>query len=214
MCFLPGLQKSLKSFDHCFQMLKLKGSHANLDHVFLLSSLCLDTFAWKFVHKFTRTQLFNLHLVLLKSHKALISVRDLLAYLQVFQCVFYLYEIVKFHGWGYEIKGYAREKTRRNVFYFTSKALFVYEMTFLTFQIFKSHDVINYLGLKQETHFTEKSDNEIKPAFSSKNYVNNVIWKLVSDPFIFQRILYKKEFKVVCVLVWTNFDSFASTYLI
>ena len=87
-------------------------------------------------------------------------------------------------------------------------------MTFLTFQIFKSHDVINYLGLKQETHFTEKSDNEIKPAFSSKNYVKNVIWKLVSDPFIFQRILYKKEFKVVCVLVWTNFDSFASTYLI
>ena len=94
-------------------------------------------------------------------------------------------------------------------------------MTFLTFQIFKSHDVINYLGLKQETRFTEKSDNEIKPAFkitretfSSKNYVKNVIWKLVSDSFIFQRILYKKEFKVVCVLVWTNFDSFASTYLI
>ena len=31
--------------------------------------------------------------------------------------------------------------------------------------------------------------------------------------FNFQRILRKKEYEKVCVLIWTNFDSFANTYL-
>ena len=39
-------------------------------------------------------------------------------------------------------------------------------------------------------------------------------WKLVPGPFIFQRILCKRKSEEVCVLIWTNFDSFANTYLI
>ena len=38
-------------------------------------------------------------------------------------------------------------ETRKNVFYFTSKALFV--------QVFKCHDVIKCLSMKHKTHFTE-----------------------------------------------------------
>ena len=41
-------------------------------------------------------------------------------------------------------------------FYFTSKALFVLEIIkFLTYQIFKCHDVIKCLSMKHETHFTK-----------------------------------------------------------
>ena len=32
--------------------------------------------------------------------------------------------------------------------------------------------------------------------------------------FNFQRILCKKESKEVCILIWTDFDSFAITYII
>ena len=32
--------------------------------------------------------------------------------------------------------------------------------------------------------------------------------------FDFQRMLCKKESEEVCVRIWTNFDSFADTYLI
>ena len=32
--------------------------------------------------------------------------------------------------------------------------------------------------------------------------------------FNFQKILCKKESEELCVLIWTNFDSFANTYLI
>ena len=34
-----------------------------------------------------------------------------------------------------------------------------------------------------------------------------------AGPFCLQRILNKKESGEVCVLIWTNFDSFANTYL-
>ena len=44
--------------------------------------------------------------------------------------------------------------------------------------------------------------------------MKNVSWKLVPGPFNFQRIFCKKEPEEVCVLIWTNFDSFANTYLI
>ena len=48
----------------------------------------------------------------------------------------------------------------------------------------------------------------------SKDSVKNLAWKLVPSPFNFQRILSKKESEEVCMLIWTNFDSFAVTYLI
>ena len=44
--------------------------------------------------------------------------------------------------------------------------------------------------------------------------MKNVAWKLVPDFFFyFQRILCKKGSEEVCVLIWTNFYSFANTYL-
>ena len=45
-------------------------------------------------------------------------------------------------------------ETRKSIFYFTSNALFVLEKV-LVFWIFKFHDVIKCLSIKQEIHFTE-----------------------------------------------------------
>ena len=44
--------------------------------------------------------------------------------------------------------------------------------------------------------------------------MKNAAWKLVPDPFNFQRTLCKKESEEASMLIWTNFDSFAMTYLI
>ena len=51
-------------------------------------------------------------------------------------------------------------ETRKNVFYFTSKAFLSVHFRslhnqILTFQIFKCHDVIKCLSMKHETHSTE-----------------------------------------------------------
>ena len=46
-------------------------------------------------------------------------------------------------------------QTRKNAFYFISKALFILENQILKFCIFKCHDVIKCLCIKQEIHFTE-----------------------------------------------------------
>ena len=43
--------------------------------------------------------------------------------------------------------------------------------------------------------------------------MKNEAWKLVLGPN-FPGILCKKESEEVSVLIWTNFDSFANTYLI
>ena len=40
------------------------------------------------------------------------------------------------------------------------------------------------------------------------------VWKLVPGHFNYQRILCKMESEEVSVLICTNFDSFANTYLI
>ena len=51
---------------------------------------------------------------------------------------------------------YSTCETRKGVFYFTLKALFVLEIiNFLTFQIFKSHDVVKCPSMKFEAYFTE-----------------------------------------------------------
>ena len=44
--------------------------------------------------------------------------------------------------------------------------------------------------------------------------MKNVTWKLVADLFNSQRILYKEDSMAVSMLIWTNFDSFAITYII
>ena len=43
--------------------------------------------------------------------------------------------------------------------------------------------------------------------------MENVTWKLVPGPLNLQRNLCKKVSEEVCVLIWTNLDSFANTYL-
>ena len=43
--------------------------------------------------------------------------------------------------------------------------------------------------------------------------MKNVAWKQVPGPFNFQKIHCKQESEEVCMLIWTNFDSFAITYL-
>ena len=43
--------------------------------------------------------------------------------------------------------------------------------------------------------------------------MKNVTWKLVPGLFNFQRILYKKESKEVCMLIWANFGNFAMTFI-
>ena len=47
-----------------------------------------------------------------------------------------------------------------------------------------------------------------------KNSVKNVAWKLVPVYFYFQRILCKKDSAEVSMLISTNFDRFAITFLI
>ena len=46
-------------------------------------------------------------------------------------------------------------ETKKNVFYFTLKALFVSDNRILIFKIFKCLDAIKCLSMKHETHFTE-----------------------------------------------------------
>ena len=48
----------------------------------------------------------------------------------------------------------------------------------------------------------------------SKTSTKNVAWKLVPGPFNFQGTLSKKDSVEVSMLIWTNFDRFAITYLI
>ena len=50
--------------------------------------------------------------------------------------------------------------------------------------------------------------------FLSKSYMKNVAWKLAPGLFDFHIILCKKDSEEVSMLIWTNFDSFAITYLI
>ena len=48
--------------------------------------------------------------------------------------------------------------------------------------------------------------------FNKKFYKKNVTCKLVPGPF--EWILCKKESEENCMLIWTNFDTFANAYLI
>ena len=93
----------------------------------------------------------------------------------------------------------------------------------LNFQIFKCHYVIKCLSMKHEIHFIEwlrkqtQSGNEIWPVYVTLQdnfFYHKIIWKLVSGLFNCQRNLCKKESDEASMLIWTNFDSFAITYLI
>ena len=53
-----------------------------------------------------------------------------------------------------------------------------------------------------------------KETFLSKQHMKMWPGNLFQTLFNFQGILCKKESEEVSVLIWTNFDSFANTYLI
>ena len=43
--------------------------------------------------------------------------------------------------------------------------------------------------------------------------MENMTWKLAPGPFNFQKICCLKESEETSMLIWTNFESFAITYL-
>ena len=70
------------------------------------------------------------------------------------------------------------------------------------------------LAWNTKTHFTDNlRSNTVGNKFgqfsNSKNSMKNVAWKLK----IFQKFLRKKESEDICMLIWTNFNSLAITYL-
>ena len=43
--------------------------------------------------------------------------------------------------------------------------------------------------------------------------MKNMAWALVPEPSDFQRIIRRKESEEVCIVIWTNIDSFAIKYV-
>ena len=54
----------------------------------------------------------------------------------------------------------------------------------------------------------------LKNIFFIRKLYEDMAWKLVPGPFYFQQILCKTDSEEVSMLMWTNFDGFAITYLI
>ena len=112
-------------------------------------------------------------------------------------------------------------ETRKNVFFISLQKLFSFlRYQILTFQIFRCHDVIKCLWMKHETFYwiiwKEKFGNEILLFYvilQMKIFYQNILWKIWAL-FYFQKVLCKKEFEEVCMLILTNFDTFGITYLI
>ena len=77
------------------------------------------------------------------------------------------------------------------------------------------HILLNNLGSK---HSLVMKFGRFMPyhkiTFLSKNSTKNVAWKLVAALFNFQRTLCRKDSVEVSMLILTNFDRFAITYLI
>ena len=127
-------------------------------------------------------------------------------------------------------------ETRKNVFYFSSKALFVLE-------------IINFSGIQMtwRHQMPEREKRETRNAFSwitrEVNISGDDIWpvyvilqnKIFDEKSIFIKKFHEKcgaetnsrtffnfqessvnhhQRRPVCVLIWTNFDSFTNIYLI
>ena len=56
--------------------------------------------------------------------------------------------------------------------------------------------------------------NITKEIFSSQNSIKKCRLETRPKPFLIFKESSKKQSQEVCVLIWTNFDSFANTYLI
>ena len=119
-------------------------------------------------------------------------------------------------------------ETRRNIFFNFKSSLRSWYNQILTFQIFKCHDFIKFLeawnmkhillnNLRSKQSLVIKFDQFMqyyKRIFFFKKSYKKCCHKLVPGPFYFHGIFCKKESKEVSVLIWTNFHSFANTYLI
>ena len=106
---------------------------------------------------------------------------------------------------------------KKRCFLFHFKTSFCsWDNQILIFQIFKCHNVIKWLSMKHETHHHFANlCNITKEIFLSKTFYEKYGLKTSYRPFFnFQRILCKNDSEEVCVLIWTNFDSFANLYLI
>ena len=93
----------------------------------------------------------------------------------------------------------------------------------LTSQIFRCHDVIKCPSMNHETTFTEQlgSKDSLVKKFGQliyynkgKNFIKKTPWKMWPENkfqalFNFQKILCKKKSEEVCMLIWTNLNSFA-----
>ena len=119
-------------------------------------------------------------------------------------------------------------ETRKNIFYFTSKALLV--LGIIKFWLFrysnlimssnaqewnKKHILLNNLGSK---HSVVMKFGQFIQCYKRKFFIKKLYKKCgletSSRPFFnFQRILCKKKSEKVCNLIWTNFDSLSTTYL-
>ena len=132
-------------------------------------------------------------------------------------CVCYIFASVFFKS----KREYLWNKDKHFLFYFESFFLF-WDNQILTFQVFRSHDVIKCLSMKHKTHFTKQpgkliqSGNEIwsKRKFFVKEIYEKCCLETNSRLCSFQGMLCKKEPEEVSLLIWTNFDSFTNTYLI
>ena len=115
-------------------------------------------------------------------------------------------------------------ETRKNVFFFTLKALFILEiikfslfrysniMMSLNAQAWNTKHILNNLGSKHSLvmEFVILQNNFFYQKNEQKMWPGNKFQVL----FNFQRILCKKDSVEVSMLIWTNSDSFAMTYLI
>ena len=107
-------------------------------------------------------------------------------------------------------------ETRKNVFYFTSKALFrSWDNQILTFQIFKYHDIINAQAWNTKrillNNLASKQSLIMKfglvyVILQNKISYQKILWKMwlgnkFQALFNFHRIIYKKEFEEASMLI-------------
>ena len=111
-------------------------------------------------------------------------------------------------------------------FYFTSKALFVFEI--IKFQLFRFSNIMTSSMLKHELRNDllnnlriKQSDNEIWPVwyYNRKFFIKKLYEKCGLETscmhfLIFKKSSVKKECEELYMLIWTNLNTFAITYQI
>ena len=111
-------------------------------------------------------------------------------------------------------------KQGKKVLFHVKSSFHSWDNHFLTFQIFKCHDVIKCLGIKHETHFTETNHSLVINMatlwnITKENFLSKNLWKMwpgnkFQAIFNCQKILFLKRNVGRSVLIWANCDSFAN----